>query len=142
MPRTSRSQFFPTISLGICRCGRLSQHHSTWSFWTGAPSVFHPCYVSPVRTMEVFREEHALHNFDDEPMVMGRNSRSVSFVEPMLSFPAYNLAPLVLPFMGSKTGSKIFDIFMMNMDPFLVSVSTLPNFHVCSWPIKSAVMKQ
>jgi hypothetical protein len=42
--------------------------------------------------MEAFTEEYALLNFDDELMDMGRNSRSMSFLEPALSFPAYQLS--------------------------------------------------
>jgi len=91
--------------------------------------------------MEAFREEYVMRNFDDEPMVMGRNSQSVSFMEPTLSFPAYHPAPLVPSFMDSKTGSEKFEMYTRRMDPFLVSVSTVSKIHGDSMNTKNAVRK-
>jgi hypothetical protein len=73
--------------------------------------------------MEAFTEEYVLRVFEDEPMVMGRNSRSVSFMEPTVSFPAYHLAPLVPSFMNSETGSKKSELHTTMMAPLLVCVS-------------------
>lgn len=43
--------------------------------------------------METFKEEYGLQVFDDEPMVMGRNSERVSFMEPTLVFPRLSYSP-------------------------------------------------
>jgi len=92
--------------------------------------------------MEAFTEEYGLQVFDDEPMVMGRNSKSVSFMEPTLSFPAYHLAPLVPSFMDSKTSSKKSEMHTSSMDPFLVSVSTLSEVHIDSITTDDAVKQK
>lgn len=88
--------------------------------------------------METFREEYVLRNFDDEPMVVGRNSQSVSFMKPTLPFPAYHLAP---PFMDFKTGSEKIGMYMRTMDPFLVCVSTASKIHIDSMTIENIVKK-
>jgi len=91
--------------------------------------------------MEAFTEEYGLQVFDDEPMVMGRNSKSVSFMEPLcLSRLPSSSASAVVHGLQNQL-KEVRDAYKQH-GPFLVSVSTLSEVHIDSITTDDAVNRK
>ena len=91
-----------TRSLGACRCRQRCKWCSARSCYGPGQSSYHLYHISSATSMEGFDEYHTMFSCDHEPMVVGRNLQSVSFLTFISSLPAYPPVPLVPSFVGSQ----------------------------------------
>ena len=110
-------------NLGACRCRHRYRWYSARSCYGSGRSSYHLHHISSATSMESIDEDHTMDSCDHEPMVVGRNVPSVSFLTFISSFPAYPPVPLVPSFVGSQPNrSRRPEGYSTSLDPPLVFV--------------------